>query len=78
MFILSIILFCVCVKTSSDEEDEQEMEKVETNEPKKNALTAEESEQIEKMEDGWTWVGRSGKHFTKNNNQTNSDEKMDF
>ena len=69
--------FFVCVQTSSDEENEQEMEKVETNEPKKNALTAEESEQIEKMEDGWTWVGRSGKHFTKKNNQTNSDEKMD-
>jgi hypothetical protein len=54
------------------------MQQVEAVEPKKNALTAEESEQIEKMDDGWTWVGRSGKHYTKKNNQTDSNENMDF
>ncbi len=53
------------------------MDQVETHEPKKNALTSEESEQIEKMDDGWTWVGRSGKLFTKTNNNNNNSNNND-
>ena len=57
-------------KSSSEEDDDNDedepMEQNETNESKKTVLTSEECQQIENMEDGWTYCLRKGKQFTKN------------